>query len=108
VSLHGGLALRATGLTTVLGLVPGPDHVLYALESMTVGGLPAGFPGPTQNGSGMIVAVDRDGSQTTIATGLTMPAGMTMGPDGALYVTNFSFAEPPDAGQIVRVPIPRR
>jgi len=107
VSGHGDLTLRATGLTTVLGLVPGPDHVLYALESMTVGGFPAGFPGPTQNGSGMIVAVERDGQQTTIATGLTMPGGMTMGPDGALYVSNHSFGESPGTGTIVRVPIPR-
>jgi hypothetical protein len=106
VSRRGDLSLRATGLTTVLGLVPGPDHVLYALESMTVGGFPNGFPGPTQDGSGKIVAVDRDGNQTTIATGLTMPGSMTMGPDGALYVSNHSYAEAPGNGTIVKVPIP--
>ena len=106
VSRHGDLSLRATGLTTVLGLVPGHDHVLYALESMTVGGFPNGFPGPTQNGSGKIVAVDRHGHQTTIASGLTMPGSMTMGPDGDLYVSNNSFGEAPGSGTIVRVPIP--
>jgi hypothetical protein len=106
IDRNGQLTEWAGGLTTVLGLVPGPDHSLYVLESMTVGGLPNGFPGPTQDGSGMIVQVDRSGRQTTVATGLTMPGGMTMGPDGALYVSNFSFGAGPGDGEIVRVPLP--
>jgi hypothetical protein len=32
---------------------------------------------------------------------------MTMGPDGALYVSNFSFGAPPGLGQILRIPVPR-
>jgi hypothetical protein len=32
---------------------------------------------------------------------------MTLGPDGALYVSNLGFAGP-GAGQIVRVPVPRK
>jgi hypothetical protein len=106
VGRDGSLTEWADGLTTVLGIVPGPDHSLYVLESMTVGGFPNGFPGPTQNGSGMIVQVDRSGVQRTVVTGLTMPTAMTMGPDHALYVSNFGYAEPSGMGEIVRVPLP--
>jgi hypothetical protein len=40
---------------------------------------------------------------TTIADGLTTPTGMTVGPDGALYVLNFGTCAPAGAGQIVRI-----
>jgi hypothetical protein len=31
------------------------------------------------------------------------PTGLTMGPDGALYVSNFGFGLPAGAGEIKRV-----
>ena len=43
---------------------------------------------------------------TTIADGLTTPTGMTVGPDGALYVFNFGTGAPAGAGQIVRITLP--
>ena len=76
VDHHGRIKLRAEGLATVLGLVPGRGDRLFVLESMTA----AGFPGSSQQGTGTIVSIDRSGRQTTVATGLTMPGGMTMGP----------------------------
>ncbi|MDE3230467.1 MAG: ScyD/ScyE family protein, partial [Chloroflexota bacterium] len=70
------------------------------LETDTV----AGFPGPASAGSGKVVRVSRDGSLTTIASGLTFPTGMTFGPDGALYVSNIGFGGPvPGLGQILRI-----
>jgi len=39
---------------------------------------------------------------TTIADGLTTPTGMTVGPDGALYVLNFGTCAPAGAGQILK------
>ena len=33
---------------------------------------------------------------------------MTLGPDGALYVSNLSFGAPPGAGQIVRIELPNK
>jgi hypothetical protein len=89
------------GLSTVLGLVFGTRDRLYALESMRV----PGFPSPAELFSGRVVQIDPDGRQTVIATGLSFPTAMTMGPDGALYVSNFGFA-PPGAGQILRITIP--
>jgi sugar lactone lactonase YvrE len=43
--------------------------------------------------------VNPDGAVTAVVSGLTFPTGMTMGPDGALYVATF----PPGAGEVVRI-----
>ena len=96
----GQLKLWASGLTTVLGVAFDHQGRLYALESMTA----AGFPGPSQLGTGKIVRIDRSGDVETIATGLSFPTAMTFGPDGALYVSNLGFAGP-GAGQILRVEV---
>src|SRR5262249_54032614 len=84
VTPSGQIEQHAAGLTTVLGLAFDAQGRLYALETDTV----AGFPGPAAAGSGQVVRVNGDGSLTPIATGLVFPTGMTMGPDGALYVSN--------------------
>ncbi len=100
----GKIKTWATGLTTVLGLVFGPHHVLYALESMTA----PGFPDPSQLGTGKVVRINPSGKQTVIATGLSFPTAMTIGPDRALYVSNLGFGGPtPGLGQILRITIPR-
>ena len=99
VTPSGAILAWASGLTTVVGLAVGPRDRLYALESMTV----PGFPGPAELGSGRIVQIDPNGEQTVIATGLSFPTAMTLGPDGALYVSNLGLGAPPGAGQILRV-----
>ena len=67
----------------------------------------AGFPGPASAGSGQVVRVNEDGTLTSIATGLVFPTGMTFGPDGKLYVSNFGFGVPPvGLGQIMRITVP--
>jgi BON domain-containing protein len=97
----GQLKSWETGLTTVLGLAFDGRDRLYALESMTN----PGFPSPAQVGSGRVVRIDPNGTQTVIATGLSFPTAMTFGPDGNLYVSNFGFAA--GIGQIVRIEVPR-
>ncbi len=91
----------AGGLTTVLGLTFDRQDRMYVLESMTA----AGFPGPGELGSGKIVRIAPSGARDTIADGLSFPTAMTLGPDGALYVSNLGFAGP-SAGQILRITIP--
>jgi hypothetical protein len=97
----GQLKPWATDLTTVLGLVFDNRDRLYALESMPI----AGFPGPQELGQGEVVRIDPSGSQTVIASGLSFPTAMTLGPDGNLYVSDRGFGAPPGAGQIVRIMI---
>jgi hypothetical protein len=92
----------ATGLSTVLGLAFDNRDRLYVLESMTN----PGFPGPGQFGSGTVVRVDPSGTQTVIATGLTFPTAMTLGPDGALYVSNMGFGFPAGQGEVLRITVP--
>jgi hypothetical protein len=95
----GNLKTWASGLTTVLGLAFDNRDRLYALETSAVTGGPAPFTGD-------IVRIDPNGSQTTIASGLMFPTALTIGPDGALYVSNFGFGGPPGAGQILRIAVP--
>jgi sugar lactone lactonase YvrE len=102
ITPSGQVEAVASGLTAVLGIAFDRQGRLYALETDTV----AGFPGPGAAGSGNVVRVNEDGTLTTIASGLVFPSGMTVGPDGALYVSNFGFGVPvAGAGQIVRISI---
>jgi hypothetical protein len=97
VSNLGGVTKIQTGLTTVVGLVViGNDTYFLELSAA------AGFPEP---GKGTVVRLN--GSKfVTIADGLTAPTGMTLGTDGALYVSNFGTGAPAGVGQIVKITLP--
>jgi len=87
--------------TTILGLAFDPrDDAMYLLQ-MTSG---AAEPTP---GLGSIVRIRPGGGPQTIVTGLSLPTALTLGPDGALYVSNFGFGPPiPGVGEILRVTLP--
>jgi hypothetical protein len=93
----GELKPWATGLTTILGLAFGHRHRIYVLETSNHAGAPA-------PGMGDIVRIDPSGARTTIVSGLTFPTGMTIGPDGDLWVSNQGFGPTlPGFGQILRI-----
>ena len=99
ITPSGELKVWVTGLTTVLGLVIDKHDNMYVLESTVHS--PSGFPTP---GHGQIVRIDHKGDQEIIATGLSLPTGRTMGPDGNLYVSNWGFGPPAiGGGQILKV-----
>ena len=80
----GKLKPWATGLTTILGLAFDHRDRMYVLETSNLAGAPA-------PGMGDIVRIDPSGARTTIVSGLTFPTGMTIGPDGDLWVSNQGF-----------------
>jgi hypothetical protein len=102
VGLDGdGVKPVARGLTAVLGLAFDRRGRLYALETTTVDNdLP-------QPGTGRVVRVTRDGRLQPVATGLTFPTGMTVGPDGHLYVSEFGYGGDPTVGRIIRIALHR-
>jgi hypothetical protein len=92
------IANSRAGFTTVVSVKFGPDGLLYALE---LSDTPGGFPNP---GDGKVVRLNANGTIQTVVTGLSLPGGMTFGPDNALYITNAGDLGP-GAGQILRVAI---
>jgi len=72
--------------------------LLYVLELSDAAG-----PGPSPFAR-KVVRVKRSGEIEDVVTGLFVPTGMTFGPDGRLYVSNFGAA-PAGLGQILRFDI---
>jgi len=102
ITPDGSIKVVATGFNAVLGLVIDQQNRMYVLEN-TAG--PTFPTGPTP-GFGRVIRVDPSGAKTVIASGLNLPGGMTMGPDGKLYVSNWSFGPPPiGLGEIVQIDI---
>jgi hypothetical protein len=91
----GRFEVLATGIEKVLGLAFRHGR-LYALEMSTTAG------GPTP-GTGAIVRINRHGPPETVVSGLTFPTGMTVGSDGAFYVSDHGFGSPAGAGRILRI-----
>jgi hypothetical protein len=86
--------IYAAILTQVTDLAFGSDGSLYVLQHAT---------GLFFNGPGSIVRVAPGSSRTTVDTQgrLNHPAGLVVGPDGALYVANFSTV--PAIGEVLRI-----
>jgi hypothetical protein len=94
VAADGSKSVYAAGLTQVTDLAFGPDGSLYVLQHATTQFL---------GGPGSIVRIAPGGARTTVDTQgrLNHPAGLVVGPDGALYVANFSIA--PDVGEVLKI-----
>jgi hypothetical protein len=100
ITPSGNVSVFAQGLTAILGVVFDGSGQMYVLETTTAAGNPTPF-------TGKVIRVDLGGHQTEIASGLFFPTGMTLGPDGALYVSNVGFGPPPAGlGQVLRITVP--
>src|SRR2546421_11933182 len=93
------LRVRGSGLEQVLGLAFRGGK-MYALEMSTTPG------GPTP-GTGAIVRVRAGHPAETVVSGLVFPTGMTVGHDGAFYVSEKGFdpgfAFGAGAGRVLRI-----
>lgn len=101
ITPDGTMKKIATGFSAITGLVLDKYSNIYVLELTP--GSPIGtfgtFPTP---GAGRIRKINANGTVETIISGLKLPTGMTMGPDGNLYVSNWGFG-PPASGEVVKV-----
>jgi glucose/arabinose dehydrogenase len=88
----------ADGFTTIISLAVGKDGSLYVLEMARDGLLAAGESAPT----GALIHISPTGERTVLMTeGLVAPAGLAIGPDNALYVSNYgTFA---GKGEVIRI-----
>jgi sugar lactone lactonase YvrE len=95
----------ATGLSKVLGIAFDRRARLYVLETS----YSTTDPGP-EPATARLIRIEPNGHQEVLLDAssgiLSVPSGMTLGPDGALYISNIGFGAPPiGLGQIVRVEI---
>lgn len=89
----------ASGFTNVVDIAAGRDGSLYVVE-IAKNGLLAAFG--SGDFGGRLVRVARDGTATTILESpLFAPGGVTVGRDGAVYVTNMSVVA--GGGQVLRI-----
>ena len=100
VDRQGNASMLYSGFTDILGIEVDSFGRFYVLETST------GDQGPTPM-TGDIIRIEPNGRQKVIASGLFFPTGMTLGPDGALYVSNVGFGPLPNGlGQILKVTLP--
>ncbi|QYE37292.1 ScyD/ScyE family protein (plasmid) [Polymorphobacter sp. PAMC 29334] len=95
VAADGTVSPYLTGFTDIGDIAFAPDGTLYVLE-VDADGLANATPG------GALIRVGTDGSrQTILSRGLIVPTGLTVGHDGAVYLTNFTGS--PGIGEVLRV-----
>ena len=95
------LKVVATGFSKVLGLAFDGRARLYLLETST------GSPGPVP-ATGRLIRILPNGKKQVLIDStpndpLSFPTGLTFGPDGSLYISNFGFGPP--GGEILKVEV---
>lgn len=100
----GEMTVYAAGFTNVLDVAFDSTGRLLVLEITKNGLLAAEDPENEDPNAytGALLRVEADGSHTELLSdGLVMPTGMTVGPDGSIYISNFGVM--PGMGQIIKV-----
>ena len=102
ITPSGNIRVVATGLSKVLGLAFDRRARLYVLETS----FSTSDPGPVP-GTGRLIRILPNGKQQIVIDStsglLVVPTGLTVGPDGALYISNFGYGAPAGMGQILKV-----
>ena len=83
----------ADGFKTITDFTFAPDGGLYVVEYASA---PVFFGGP-----GRLTHVAPGGTRTVLNAALTFPTGVAVGPDGAVYVSNFGSQEA--VGEVLRI-----
>jgi hypothetical protein len=101
ITPSGQVKVVATGLSKVLGLAFDGRNRLYVLETS----YSTSSPGPVP-ATGRLIRILPNGQQQVLIDStpddpLFFPTGLTFGPDGSLYISNFGFGPP--GGQILKV-----
>ncbi|HSN72585.1 MAG TPA: ScyD/ScyE family protein [Steroidobacteraceae bacterium] len=92
----------ADGFTAVVDLAVTDDGTLYVLEVAT--GQAPPFPPPNPGlGVGRLVRQCPGAPQEVLLSGLNTPAGVALGPDGAVYLTNNGTS--PTNGEVLRLEV---
>jgi plastocyanin len=86
------------GTTAATGVAVGPDGTIYVVEHS----ISLGAPPFLQPFTGRVARL-ANGQLETVVGGLMFPTMARFGPDGALYVANFSVGGDNGEGQILRV-----
>jgi sugar lactone lactonase YvrE len=89
ITPSGQLKVVATGFSKVMGLAFDGRARMYVLETST------GSPGPVPS-TGRLIRILPNGEQQVLIDStpndpLFFPTGLTLGPDGALYISNHGF-----------------
>ena len=88
--------IYADGFTNIIDLAFDSQGRLYVLEIDANSLLT-----PGENGRLARVPAGGGAAETIVSTGLIMPGGLVIGPDGAIYISNYSVV--PGGGRVERV-----
>jgi sugar lactone lactonase YvrE len=101
----GPCTLFADGLTAIIDIAFGPDGHLYVLEIAKNGVLALESGAPTlEDLTGALLRMDGTTFTEIASEGLITPAGLAIGADGRIFVTNYGVF--PGDGQVVEVIVP--
>jgi hypothetical protein len=90
-----------TGLTAVVDIAFGRDGTLYIVEIASGFVPPPAGSGDPGVGNGRLLRKPKNGGVEVVLEGLVFPAGVAVGRDGAVYLSNFGIF--PGGGEVLRV-----